>query len=358
MAFESGLLVSLPALELPNIALTASLFGRGALFEARLSDPLRAAIATLDEARAAKAPLLFIARPEMFTDGASLDWLVARCRGIVDHLNISDGSTVKLLAGFRNHVFFCSLGRREDHDALGQLENRMPEIFAQLHSQVNTALSFRWRDIFVQPQTLLMTTLGGADPFGFELRRLFLSRHSPEDSAGRTLSFALTEPSASRFQEVYYIRLTERGLGDTDCTRDLAGLAAKIFVDPGKCAIFVAPRLRDAKASSHNRLRALATGLIDGGANLPHATVPNILTATEDLPAEALEAMSDFRHLIVDDTDDFWRSPASFYQTFESVTVYTRRQRHDPIAFQRMLNHAYGARTLIVWSPDRARPRL
>ena len=98
--------------------------------------------------------------------------------------------------------------------------------------------------------------------------------------------------------------------------------------------------------------------MVDGGVHLPGATVPNILTATEDLPAEALEAMSDVRHLIVDDVDDFWRSPASFYETFESVTVYARRQRHEPVAFQRMLNHAYGAHTLIAWSSDRARARL
>ena len=114
MPFESGLLVSLPALELRNIALTASLFDRGALIGSRLSDPLQAAIATLDEAQAAKAPLLFVARPEMFTDGATLDWLTARCGGIVDHLDISDGFTIKLLPGFRNHVFFYGLGRRED----------------------------------------------------------------------------------------------------------------------------------------------------------------------------------------------------------------------------------------------------
>ena len=77
----------------------------------------------------------------------------------------------------------------------------------------------------------------------------------------------------------------------------------------------------------------------------------------EDLPSGALVAMSDTRHLIVDDADDFWRRPASFYETFDSVTVYTRRQRHDPNAFQRMLNHAYGAHTLIAWSSDRSRPR-
>jgi hypothetical protein len=352
MPFESGLLVSLPALELPNITLTASLFDHTALFEARLSDPLQAAIATLE---AAKAPLLFLARPEMFADGATLEWLTARCGGIVDHLHISDGSTVKLLPGYRNHVFFYGLGRRGDHDALGRLENRLPEIFAQVHSQVNTALSFRWKDKFIQPQTLVMNRAGDADPPGFELRRLFLNRHSPEDSADHTLSFARLEPPASRFRELHYIRLTERGLRDDDCVRDIADLAARLFVDPTKCAIFIAPH---AAASPRDRLRVLAAGLVDGGVHLPRATVPNLLTATEDLPADALEAMSGARHLIVDDADDFWRSPASFYQTFESVTVYTRRQRHDPIAFQRMLNHAYGARTLIAWSSDRARPRL
>jgi hypothetical protein len=352
MPFESGLLVSLPASELPNIELTASLFGRPVLYGAQLSDLLQEAIGSLE---AAKAPLLFVARPEMFADGATLEWLTARCGGVVDHLNISDGLTVKLLPGFRNHVFFYGLGRREDHEALGRLEGRLPEIFSQVHCQVNTALSFRWKDKFIQPQTLVMNGRSGGDAPDCKLRRLFLNRYSPDDSADRTLSFALVEPPASRFRELHYIRLTERGLRNADCARDIADLAARIFVDPTKCAIFVTPR---GTASPRDRLRALAAGLVDGGVHLPGATVPNILTAPEDLPAEALRAMSDVRHLIVDDADDFWRRPACFYETFESVTVYTRCQRHDPVAFQRMLNHAYGARTLIAWSSDRSRPRL
>jgi hypothetical protein len=355
MAFENGLLVSLPASELPKIAPTASLFGLPALFEAGLSEPLRAAIATLE---ALKTRLLFVARPEMFTGGATLEWLATRCEGIVDHLHISDGSAVKLLPGFRNHVFFHGLGRRDDYDALTRLENRLPEIFSQLQSQINTALSFRWKDKFVQPPTSVMTGVGGADASGFELRRLFLSRHSSEDSAGRTLSFAPLDPRASPFGEVHYIRLTERALRDPDYTRELASLMTRLFADRRQCAIFVAPRLGDATASPHVRLRALAAGLIDGGANLPHATVPNILSATDDLPAEALESMFGVRRLIVDDADDFWRSPASFYETFESVTVYAHRRRHDPIAFQRLLSDVYGPRTLIAWSSARERPRL
>ncbi len=348
MPFQSGLLVSLPASELPNIPLTASLFGPELLFEAKLSGPLRAALEAID------ARTLFVARPEMFSDGATLEWLTARCEGIADHLHISDGSTIKLLPGYRNHVFFYGLGRREDRDALGRLETRLPEIFAQVHSQVNTALSFRWKDKFVQPQTVVMGGRG-ANAASFELRRFFLNRHTPQDSADRTLDFDLVEPRASRFRELHYIRLTERGLRDATCAREIAELTARLFIDPTTCAIFVAPRVA---TSPRERLRALAAALVDGGVHLPEATVPNFLTATEDLPAETLEAMSDVRRLIVDDVDDFWRSPPSFYETFESVTVYTRRQRHDPIAFQRMLNHAYGAHTLIAWSTDRARPRF
>jgi hypothetical protein len=349
MPFQGRLLVSLPASELPHIALTASLFRPETLFEAAISEALRTALGAI------AAPLLFVARPEMFTDGATLEWLTTRCEGIVDHLHVSDGSTVKLLPGFRNHVFFYGLGRRQDRDALGRLEKHLPELFAQVHSQVNTALSFRWKDTLIEPHTLVMSSRGGVDTGDFELRRLFLNRHSPEDSADRTLSFPVIEPSAPRFRELHYIRLTERGLRDLDCARDIAELAAQLFVDPTRCVIFIPPR---SAVSSRERLRVLAAALVEGGVHLPAATVPNILTATGDLAVEALEAMSDVRRLIVDDVDDFWRSPASFYETFESVTVYTRRRRHDPIAFQRMLNDAYGARTLIAWSSDGARRRL
>ena len=67
--------------ELPNIALTASLFGPETLFDAPISESLRAALEAIE------GRLLFVARPEMFTDGATLEWLTARCEGIADHLH-------------------------------------------------------------------------------------------------------------------------------------------------------------------------------------------------------------------------------------------------------------------------------
>ncbi len=70
--------------------------------------------------------------PEIFTHGESLAWLARKLGGARDHLAFSDGSTVRILPGMRNHVFFYAQSRLSDGEALARLERRAGELLAGL----------------------------------------------------------------------------------------------------------------------------------------------------------------------------------------------------------------------------------
>ena len=347
---DAPLLVSMPPWELAGVDIPASLFGRETLAGAALSLRLAGALALIDESRPAGAPLIFVARPEIFTDGATLDWLKAQIGDVADHLALCDGAAVKLLPGLRNHVFFYGLGRRADSEALARLERRAPEVFAQVETQVNTALAFRWERSEIAPPTIARTRQREAKAPEFDLRRLFLNRNTVADSAARRMAQPAVDAAELRFARLNYVRLSERGLSDTRLTRALAAEIAAHYVDPTRATLFVAPQTRGAAGNLHERLDALAAGLIAGGCRTPLTPAPNLLVASEDLGAEVLGWISDSRRLFVDDGDDFWRLPADLSQSFAETTVFAQRKRHGRVAFDALLAQAYGPHTRIVWT--------
>jgi hypothetical protein len=347
---DAPLLVSVPPWELAGLDIPASLFGRETLQGAELSPRLAAALQLIDRSRPAGSPLRFVARPEIFTDGATLDWLKARIGDVEDHLALSDGSSVKLLPGLRNHVFFYGLGRRADSEALARLERRAPEVLAQVETQVNTALAFRWNAREIAPPTIRLGRRNGQAPPEVELRRLFLNRNTVADSAARMMAAPPVDIAALHFAALTYVRLSGRGLMDNRLTRALAGEIAAHYVDPSRAALFVLPQTRGAPSDLQDRLDALAAGLIAGGCRTPLTPAANLLVATEDLGADALAWIADTRRLVVDDGDDFWRLPPSFQPCFAETTVFAQRKRHRRAAFEALLREGYGERMRIAWT--------
>ena len=121
----------------------ARFFRRSDLAAAEFSPALRIAVELVTGiCRESGFEPTFVARPEIFTHGESRAWLDKRLGGVKDHLALSDGTTIRLIPGLRNHVFLFGLGRAADGEALQRLERRAPELFGSLHSQVNTALQF------------------------------------------------------------------------------------------------------------------------------------------------------------------------------------------------------------------------
>ena len=349
MDFPLGALVSLPAWELQKVGPQASLIDYSAVVTAPISDALRAALSLLAGTAAGASRLRFAVRPEIFTDGVTLRWLDAQCAGVKDHVHLSDGSAVRLIPGFRNHVFFYGLGWREDAEALRRLERRLPEVFGQFESQINSALRFRLQGRMVAPPSRALGRGGESPTSAPRCRRFFLNWRSAQEGVARMEQAEPFDAGALRFETLHYVRPTENGLADPEFARAIARLLARAIVTPGEGVVLVPPQAR-AGASVGARLRALVDGLLATGIRHPAAAAPNLLVAAEDLAPKTLEAMAERRLLVVDDCDPFWIRPTAFNRAFASATVFARRGRHHPIAVRSLLREAYGPATSVVWT--------
>ena len=349
MSFEAGMLISVPATELPFAQASASLFELSALTGAAFSPPLRNALPLLEECVPAEAPKLVVARPEIFTHGVTLQWLNAYSHGVEDHMCLSDGSTIRLLPGYRNHVFFYGLGAVAHVEALARLERRTPEIFTQLHSQFNTAMKFCWKDKVVGPQTYAVLANFDGAPQEPGLRPLVINRYSIDDSVARTLQSQPIDFPAPPFSALQCLRISESGLRNKEVARRIVTLVADSLVDPSQQVVIVLPYANGADTDLAARVRLLVESLFDGDARLPGVAAPNIFAAAADPPIERLRATRAVKRLALDDFADFWRSPPHFYESFDEISVYARRRRHIPSQFQELLELAYGPRVKIDW---------
>lgn len=348
------MLVSLPASELRNVQITESLFELNVCRTDTFSTQMRSALNIVDECVRADAPKLVVARPEMFTEGMTLKWLNDHACGVKDHLCFSDGSTIRLIPGFRNHVFFFGLGAAKHVDALARLERRVPEIFTQISSQFNTAIKFRWREKDVTPQTYAAIPLVENAEKSGDFRRLIVNRHSVQDSIARMTESPGVHVNFSQFKTLTYIRITENGFCDEQISKSILSLVADSLVNQTQSIIFVLPDATKTDGAFAARLLVLVEGLFAGGGRLPNVVAPNVFITGADVSTHALGAMACVKRLVVDDFADFWRSPSDFYQNFEGITVYARSGRHIPDQLDELMQIAYGQNVSIKWLKTRA----
>lgn len=342
--FESGALFSLPARELAMTTPPASVFPIEALDATGLSPVLRDALALVASCTPPGQPRLIVARPEMFTDGATLAWLRHAIGGVLDHVALSDGEAVRLVPGLRNHGFFYGVGRIGDLDALERLERRAPELLTQLHSQVNTALGFRWKGRRFAPRTqaiLAGPPLSGPAP---ELRALVVDGHSPDASARLALAAAPMAPAG--FARLHYLRLSEGALHEMTVARRVTALVADTLADSGRAFVWVLPEGAEDEAG---RVGALMRCLLAGGGRLPRGPMANVFFTPADLSVEALGRLAARRALVVDDFVNFSRAAPGFPESFTEVLVYARRNRHMPGQFRDLMRMVYGPQTGIEW---------
>jgi len=353
MLFERGALISLPARELALTTPPTSVFPLEALEAASLSPTPRDALNLVASCAPPDRPRLIVARPEMFTHGASLDWLNDAIGGVLDHVALSDGETVRLVPGLRNHVYFYGLGHSGHLDALERLERRAPELLTQLHSQVNTALAFRWKGRRFAPLTQAIMGDPSALDAAPELRPLAVDRPSPED--GVALALAAPPAAPAGFERLHYLRLSESALHDETVARRVTMLVADALGDPRRIVVWVLPVGADHEAG---RVGALVQCLIAGGGRLPRGLMPNVFFASADLAAEKLAGLAARRSLITDDLADFSRAAPEFLEAFAAVRVYARPGRHMPAQFHELMHMVYGPQTEIDWLRPGAEPAM
>jgi len=344
--FDRGVLISLPALELARTTPPSSVFSAQALDAASLSPTLRDALDLVANCAPPGRPRLIVARPEMFTDDATLAWLNQAIGGVLDHVALSDGAAVRLVPGLRNHVYFYDIGQIGRLEALERLERRAPEVFMQLHSQVNTALAFRWKGRRFAPMTQAIVADGRAPDPAPALRALAIDRHSPDRSVASALAAAPAPPPPAPFARLHYLRLSENALREAAVARRVTACVAAALVDPDSAIVWVLP---ESAGDEPDRIDALAQCLHAGGGRLPGGRMPNVFFTNADLAVEPLGRLATTRTLLTDAFADFSRCAPEFLESFADTVVYARSGRHMPAQFHDLLRMVYGPPTRIDW---------
>jgi len=350
----NGLVVSLPARELQGCALPGSLFECQDLDGTPISHDLRAAVELVEEACAARGlPMLLLARPEIFTHGETLAWLIARLGEIGDHLCISDGTTVRLVPGLRNHLFLYRLGIQENALALRRLVRRAPELFSTIASQVNTAFSFRCGAAHVTPAALpLRAERCRGGPKGEEgLLRFYLRRNAVERSVG-WITEQGTAPlqGLAAYKRLVYVLLTETAGYDLSFCDFVASMVAKVYFNPETCVVLRLPDVASPAPNLAQRLTAALSGLNAPRSSIPAAPAHNVFFADADMDPNFLLSRSSESYLVTHDTFNFWRYDPPFYAGFSTIQVLVATERYTELATaQAMFTQVLGRTPQFHW---------
>ena len=214
--FGSSLLVSIPGSQIAPLALPGSVFAWRHLRDALLTPDLRLALLLVMQAAAARrTKVRFVARPEIFTHGRARAWLDERLGDVEDHLALTDGETLRILPGLRNHMFFYARGMPVPEAALRRLLAVAPEAFAGLASQINGTVAVRLDGRWTRPPA---HGLGFAVTPSPEPARLapFLSHPGNPDKAAALCAEAAADLAEAPAPDgpVHYIPLSGSALGD------------------------------------------------------------------------------------------------------------------------------------------------
>ncbi len=303
--FASPLLVSIPGSALADLRLPGSLFGWRELRDAVLPPDLRLALRlVMDHAATARLRVRFLARPEIFTHGASRAWLDARIAGSTDHLILSDGQALRPVAGLANHLFFFARGRPAAEHALRRLSGVAPELFAGLATQVNGALALRIGGARIRPPTRLIGA-AASPPLGRLLVAPFLLHPAIEKTAQALAEAALPPdetPPADR--PPHLIPLSEGALADAPFVAWLAQtLRAATLGRAERTPLLLLPWLDRPEAELAEQIAPVLRALHTAAAQFPRTLTWSVRLATEPpLP----EAMAGGR-ITLHPATPFWR---------------------------------------------------
>ncbi|NGM21812.1 hypothetical protein G3576_17445 [Roseomonas stagni] len=269
MSGGSVLLVSVPAVHLSGLDLPGSLYPWRCLRDAVLPPDLRLALLlVMQSAEAQQTEIRFVARPEIFTHGAARDWLDAQSGGAQDHLALTDGNTLRLIPGLRNHMFFFPRGMTSREGALNRLVRLVPEAFAGLASQVNGTLTFRLGSRWIRPPML---------PLGFAVTPVgepaqytpFVWLPGNHGYAG-VLSAKEAMEGVPLPKPPHYVPLTLGALSDHPFVVELARQVREVVLDPAKGPLLIGlPALDRDDAATKDQVEAVLEAFSRSGIALP-----------------------------------------------------------------------------------------
>ncbi len=349
-----GLAVSLPARELAEDPPPGSLFGTEHLAEARISSDLRVAVGLIDTAcRRRNLPLVFVARPEIFTHSASLAWLQGKLGGVENHLCISDGMAIRVVPSMRNHMFLYRQGIQANTDAFGRLMRRAPELISTLRAQVNTAYGVRLGQQRLAPPTVVIAGESGQPAQAAELYRFYLNRHTAPQSALLSIAAGPLGPDhIAAFTRIVYVPLTEVAARDRAFAQVLGPLLLAAYFDPATCVLLRLPQLAAPLVPVSERIAVALAGLCVAPCTIPRVLADNILYVTEDPGADWLHGAGATVDLVAHESFDFWRHPIDFYGRCRAITIHaSARRRGDRGGVRAALAGLLGRAPDLRWLP-------
>lgn len=325
-----GLIVSLPARELAGFRPSGSLFEAEELREASLSEELLSALQAVTQFCAARnVSLRFLARPEIFTHGDSLEWLRRRLGGVTDHLCVSDGYAVRPLPSMRNHLFLYRLGSHEHAIAFRRLERCAPELLGSMTTQVNTALAFGRGIRSISPPPVLLQVL--------RRRRSSATASWQLYAPDREVAASVSPHDVFRnVRDVTYVPLTTSACHDRAFGKMVGGVVSACVADESRGCVIRVPELA-ARAGTPNAafdalMRSLRRVAVRGGKHRP-AVVLTGADLIEQRPATLTCPMT----LVLHPSYEFWRHPRERYACFSDIQVFSTT--HD-IGLSKLLSLA------------------
>jgi hypothetical protein len=318
--FSGPVAVSFPAGQLAGLTLPGSVFGWRDIADAPLAAELRLALRlVLAGAEAARAPLRFIARPEMFTHGAARAWLDARLGGATHHVALTDGLALRPLAGLSNHLFFYPRGNPEADQALRSLLLRAPELLEQLDGQVNGALSLRIGTHEVQPDPSWLRFASTPVLETAMVAPLVLRSGNPARSAQLTAAEAVPPAAAPpRDRPLHYIPLSPAALDDAGFMAEIARLAQRAAIHAAaELPVLGLPPAAQPDSALADRLEAVFRPLVTPSRVFARAPSWTLRLATE--PPTAAELLGG--RITLHPGTAFWRLGEDGYAAAETVEV-------------------------------------
>ena len=333
------LLVSIPAKELAPNTPTGSTFSFTELRTFTISPDLTAGLDLLQEACGPEASAItVIARPEMFTHGAALQWLFERVAGTTHHLCFSDGETIRFVRERQNHVFLYRGGVARCRGALRNLERRAPELFSQIRSQVNTAHVFGTR-----VRTTILGRIGATEASHLVLP-FFTSRRGIDHDLQLLLAQdAVDLDSVGNPESTSFVICTEATLGIPAFMAALVAALTDAYLHPERCLIIQLP-LPDLTAPMlEQRLELLLNALHHYAPTLPSGRPSNVVLHLRGDGALPMHVLGGRSSLVAHASYAFWQRSPEFYASFSDLLVLNdESSRLGRTAFRSMLAQLTG----------------
>lgn len=344
MSIEGPTVISVPPRELADVVIPGSVFDVGHLLRSNLSRELRVAIelvAAIDGGGGSAPTLRCIARPEIFTHGASLAWLMTQIKGVTDHVCLSDGTALKLVPGLRNHLFTYGLQSLRRFLDFKQLTRRAPQLLGQFQSQINSFHRVVIDGVAFEPAPWILNRheVSSSEPVWFH--GFYLNPHCLEDSAELMLGWGtLDPPSLAEFTEIRYVPLTDCAVHDEEFQQHVAEMIARAYFQANVCLLM---RLSEGETDITARMRSALAGIRGARRPIPQTRANNVFFVSGDIGDDVLLQLAPRVGWWVHHSVDHWRHSSSVYAASKDITVFLDRHwMRVPDAGRKLLTDAFG----------------